>query len=414
MSGKQMKHNVKKKILAIVSLMLALVILVFFFISLVQLIAEPSNVFVVEEGSIYEEETTYAYIVRREKVLYGENYKNGLVEIKQEGTKVAKGENIFRYYSNNEDSLKQKISELDTEIQETLEGQTQAYSADIQILDNQIEDDLQKLLSTNNIVDIEEYRANISDLLVKKAKIAGERSPSGSYLKSLIEKRRSYEEELNNGQEYIKADTTGVVSYKIDGLEEELSPDNFANLNKKMLESYNIKTGQMVASSSEAGKIVDNFECYLVVFLKSEEAKNAKLGDYVNLRLSDTTEIDATIDSITEQDEDLMIIFKTNKAVQDLISYRKISIDVIWWSYSGLKIPNSSIMTDEDGVNYVIRNRTGYQDKILIKIQKTNKNYSIITNYSDEELKELGKNTEDMLSRKRISLYDEIVTDPKE
>ena len=65
-------------------------------------------------GKIYQEETTYGYIIRDETVLYGQNYKNGLVEIKTEGTKVAKDENVFRYYSNNEESLKKKITELDT------------------------------------------------------------------------------------------------------------------------------------------------------------------------------------------------------------------------------------------------------------------------------------------------------------
>ncbi len=56
------------------------------------------------------------YIVREESVLSGENYKNGLVEIKAEGEKVSKGENVFRYYSNNEDSLKEEIAKLDIEI----------------------------------------------------------------------------------------------------------------------------------------------------------------------------------------------------------------------------------------------------------------------------------------------------------
>lgn len=60
------------------------------------------------------------YIVREENVLRGENYKNGLVEIKTEGTKVSKGENIFRYYSNNEEDLKKKISDLDLEIRKSI------------------------------------------------------------------------------------------------------------------------------------------------------------------------------------------------------------------------------------------------------------------------------------------------------
>ncbi|MDE5830386.1 MAG: hypothetical protein K2H53_01520 [Clostridia bacterium] len=56
------------------------------------------------------------YIVREESVLSGENYKNGLAQIKAEGTKVSKGENVFRYYSSNEEALKEKIAKLDVEI----------------------------------------------------------------------------------------------------------------------------------------------------------------------------------------------------------------------------------------------------------------------------------------------------------
>ncbi len=135
-----------------------------------------------------------------------------------------------------------------------MEGQKDVYSADIQLLDKQIDGYLEKLLSTNNISDILEYKTNISDILIKKAKIAGELSPSGSYINSLIEKRRSYEQDLNNGQEYIKANMGGVVSYKVDGLEEVFNPNNFLNFNQELLESYNLKTGQMIGTSSDARK----------------------------------------------------------------------------------------------------------------------------------------------------------------
>ena len=107
-----------------------------------------------------------------------------------------------------------------------------------------------------------------------------------------------------------------------------------------------------------------------------------------------------------------MIVFKTNKAVEDLISYRKISIDVIWWSNEGLKIINSAII--EDGAeNYVLRNRTGYKDKILVKILKQNKNYSIIRNYTTSELLELGYDKEEIYNMKSMSLYDEIIVNPQ-
>ena len=227
-------------------------------------------------GKIYNQELAVGYIIRNEKVLTGENYKNGLVEIKEEGEKVAKGDNVFRYYSNNEARLKEKITKLDSEIQEALEGQTDVYSADIQLLEKQVEGYIEKILTTNNISEISGYKSAISEILIKKAKIAGELSPSGSYINSLVEKRRSLESELNDGQEFIKADESGIVSYKVDGLEEVLSPQNFENINEKTLEDYNLKTGQIIGSSKESGKIIDNFECYIVVFLQSDDAKKVE------------------------------------------------------------------------------------------------------------------------------------------
>lgn len=57
---------------------------------------------------------------------------------------------------------------------------------------------MQKLLATNNLNEIKEYKTIISNDLIKKAKIAGELSPSGTYINKQIEQRRKYEEELNN------------------------------------------------------------------------------------------------------------------------------------------------------------------------------------------------------------------------
>lgn len=343
----------------------------------------------------------------------GQNYKNGLVEIKAEGEKVAKNDNVFRYYSNNESSLATKIQELDNQIQEALEGQTDVYSADIQLLDKQIEEYISKVEFTNNVKQIAEYKEMISDFLIRKAKIAGELSPSGSYIRSLIEKRREYEKELNNGQEYIKATTSGVVSYKIDGLEDILKPDNFENINKKLLDDYNLKTGQMIANSKESGKVVNNYESYIVVFLDSEEAENAKVNDTVTLRMSDSTEINTKITYKREDNGKYMIVFQINKYVEELIAYRKISLEVIWWSEQGLKIPNSAI-SEENGIKYVTRNRTGYTDKIFIKIKIQNKNYAIIENYTTNELLELGYTQSEVASMKTISMYDEVAITKKE
>ena len=43
---------------------------------------------------------------------------------------------------------------------------------------------------------------------------------------------------------------------------------------------------------------------------------------------------------------------KITDGVEELINYRKISIEVIWWNATGLRVPNSSVL-ERDGKNNV-------------------------------------------------------------
>lgn len=175
-----------------------------------------------------------------------------------------------------------------------------------------------------------------------------------------------------------------------------------------------MKTGQIIAANDESGKIINNYECYIATVLNSENAKQAQVGDSVKLRLPSGNEITAEIENINTQDNDYVLIFKIERNVEELIDYRKISFDVIWWSYSGKKIPNSAIKYEEKGENkvaYIIRTRAGYEDKIWVKELKSNGKYTIVTDYSSEELEKLGYTTEEIQSRRTISLYDEILID---
>ena len=386
------------------------------------LVKQPTNIFTIEEGKLYQEETDIGYVIRKETVVKGENYKNGMMQIKSEGERAAKDENIFRYYSSNEETLKKKIEDLDHKIQEVMLNDTSLFSSDMKLLENQIDE---KVADINQIEDsskLAEYKKNISDLVTKKAQIAGDLSPKGSYLNQLIEERKGYESQLNSGAEYVTAPVSGIVSYKVDGLEEVLTPDNFSSLSKEYLESLDLKTGKLVATNEESGKVIDNFYCYIVTVSSSEEAKTAEIGKKikvrlannveVTIRLSNNTEVLAEITNlIKENEQEVVIILKIEKEIEELINYRKITFDLIWWDDTGLKVPNQAIVTEND-LNYVVRNRAGYLSKMLIKIKKQGEKYSIVETYSTEELKELGFTNEEIAKYKKISLYDEILLNP--
>lgn len=404
------KNKINRK--RIIIYLVLLVVIIYIAYTIYLLIKQPTNIFTVEEGKLYQEETVVGYVIRNEKVVKGENYKNGMEQIKSEGEKASKDENIFRYYSTNEESLKQKIAELDTKIQEVMTSDDSLSTSDMKLLENQIDEKITDIRKVTDSTKLAELKKEIENLVTKKAKIAGESSPKGSYLNNLIEERRGYESQLNSGAEYVKAPMSGIVSYRVDGLEEVLTPDNFSSLNKEYLENLNLKTGKIVATNEECGKVIDNFSCYIATIISSEEAKQAQVGDKINVRLSNNTEIPAEIVNIVnEDDENILIILKVNEQIEELSKYRKITFDLIWWNNSGLKVPNQAIVNVE-GLDYVVRNRAGYLSKILVKVKKQGEKYSIVESYTTEELKELGFSEQEILSYKNISLYDEILINP--
>lgn len=364
-------------------------------------------------GQFLKRRVLPGYVIRDEKIAKGNNNNNGMIQVKSEGEKVAKGSRIFRYAIENEDEINKKIDEINAKIQEAMLGQTELFPADIEAIENQIETKIDGLKTKNNIQEIAEYKKDINTYITKKSKIAGDLSPAGSYINGLIEERETYQKNLTENSEYVTAPMAGVVSYRVDGLEEFLTPDNLENLNKENLQDLNLQTGQIVTTSSEKGKVINNYECYIATVLESEQAKEAKLNKKVSLRLSTQDEVDAIISHISKQeDKSMLIVFKINDCVEKLIDYRKITFDVIWWRYEGLRVPKSAIYYD-NGLSYVVRNRGGYQDKILIEILKENENYCIVGNYDNEDLKSLGFTSQEIRNMKNISIYDEIVVNPE-
>lgn len=400
------KH--KRKIL-----MLALLCIVVYIIYVVvQLIKDPTDTVYVEMGQIQEEEMAVGYIIRDETVIKGDNYKNGIEQIKTEGEKVAKGEAIFRYYSNNEQNLVEKIAELDEKIDEAMAESDNLPSADTRALEEQIDSKIDQLYEESDLKVIQDRKQEILNNMTRKAKLTGELSPAGSYLQKLIDERSEYEKQLNSGEEQLTATESGLVSYRVDGYEEILTPEDFGKYTKEFLNDLNLKTGQIIPTSNESGKIIDNYYCYIVCVLASDYARESEVGDEVKLRLPSGSEIEASIEYKTIEDDDYIITLKIEKGVEELISYRKISFSIIWWSASGLKVPNQAISTEEKAgneISYVTRTRIGYEDKIIVKILKQNSRYAIVTKYTSEELKELGYTSQEILSMPNIAIYDEIL-----
>lgn len=403
------RNKIQKKKLAMNILFAAVVIYIVYAVYLI--IKTPTDTITVESGILTVEESATGYIIRDENVVKGKNYKNGIYQILAEGERAAKKQTIFRYYGQNESELQNKINEVNEKLQKALDKEKKIPSADIKNLDERIDSKIQNLNTIKDVKELAEYKKQISDNMLKKAKIAGENSKSGSYIKKLITEREKYEKKLISGSEYIVAPISGVVSYRVDGLEDVLKVSDFDNLTEEKLNELDSKTGKIIATNNEEAKVINNFEIYIATILDSTAAKQTEVGKNVQITLSGGEEMNAKISYLKEQENGKrLVIFKLDNLIDELISYRKISFNITWWSVSGIKIPNDSILEDSNGQKYVQKKTTTGITKCFIKVLKTNDKYSIIESYNAEDLKTLGI---DFSTYKGIEVHDSIMMYPK-
>ena len=392
-------------------LVVFILIISYVMFGIIGLMKNPSSTVIVKEGTVTKEETVTGVIIRDETIVQGKNLKNGMQHIVDEGEKVAVGDPIFRYFSTDESQTKSKIAELDNKINLAISENNQIlYSSSTKLIDSQILQKIKELPEINSVQILKENKRNVSSLILKKAKLAGDLSPTGSTLKQLINERSKLEKQIADGAEYIKAEKSGIVSYRIDGFEEKLTNDDFSKYTKDYIKKLNLKVGDIVPVNSEKGKIINNFKCYIAVISKTQEAKTAKEGQKLSIVLPNAQMVKGKIVRINREGNngDVVLIIEFDEGIESLSIYRSIRVDLVWWNKVGNKIPNSAIF-NVNSLSYVIRSNNGYNDYVLVKILKQSDDYSIVSNYSLVELKEL--NLKQNISTSLL-LYDEVVLNP--
>lgn len=334
-----------------------------------------------------------------------------MVQIISEKERVAKNQAVVRYLADDEENLKSKIEEINLKIQEAISKQDVLLSTDVKNLEKQIDNKVENIRKVNDLQKIGEYKKDIANILNKKARIIGESSSSGSYIKELTDEKEKIEAELTEGSEYLMAPISGMVSYRVDGLENILKPEDFEQYTIEKLEGLNLKTGKIVPIGNEEAKIINNFVIYVATVLNSDIARNAKIGDNVTFTLANGEEVDAKVDYIRKEDEnkDVLIVFKLSNVKDEFIEYRKISYNITWWSKTGLKVPNDAILQDENGNDFIVKERAGSYSKIFVEVLKKNDKFSIVENYTAEDYE---KKEIEASKYGKVSEYDMILMYP--
>lgn len=415
------KKSVRQNVIYVV-LSVLIILIIHIVYQCIMLLRKPTNSMLVKNGHLINYEEVVGYVIRDEEIIDTSEYSGKRQTVIADASRVAAGSTIVSYVSENQDGIEEKIAELDVEIQKLMETQETVYLADVRNIESEIQQNLYSILSTkNNIYEVIQQKKKITESLEKKASIVGEKSPTGSKLNSLITERMEYEKQLNESKKDLKAEKAGLISYRVDGYENILTPNIFSKLSIAELEKIKIAVNQTIPINNDEVKIINNFYCYLVVPMKSAESKELVLNDTVKISFDGNLDDyeRANVEYISEEGDTRLVVLKTTSNIEELTQYRKVSLDIIWWNYQGLKVSNEAIYEKEivdeiTGETYatlfaVQVQEAGYQKEVWVKVEKSVDGFSIIENYEDDELIEMGIPEELVDSRYDVSLYDEVI-----
>ena len=368
---------------------------------------KPQITYTVVNGYVEKVDDTTAALIKQESVLELRKDSSAIPVVEQ-GKRAAKDEVLAVYKSEDYDEYLSKINDMDESIASLVKDLPTTYSLDITNIQNEISSVTKNAYGENSYLKMQEYKSMLDELSYRKVNTLSELSPAGSKIRELIEERKELENQNKMSGDNIKASVSGVVTYKIDGLEnivdfskvEELSSDKIDEIFGKYKEN-NINNFGI--------KIINNYSAYLITKVpRGENDKYIKEGSVYKLKLNgnnNNNTLEGTLIKNIQTDQFNYSIFHISNGIEDLIDNRLLDVEIIWNREEGMAVLKNAIKRNsEDTYYYVTLVNGGQYMDIPIKIVSSSDTVCIVTNFSKEERESLNITTTSTLQ-----MYDVLV-----
>lgn len=214
----------------------------------------------------------------------------------------------------------------------------------------------------------------------------------------LVQDRMSYQNRLNQNLSSITSNTSGIISYHVDGFEESLTMDRLRNLTRLeinlRIEPDLVPINRGVNAGDAVFRIVASNEWYIVSYIENDMIghwqPNMFTSIYIQCEQTNSfQEQHVQIVEINRGDRESYVILRSTRGMLDHIDRRNIRFQVTSGVYEGLKIPNTAIvnrsllripidMVQEEETHVMVRRQEGYAVvpvPIVIKVRNTDEGY---------------------------------------
>lgn len=326
--------------------------------------------------TIYKSITTDAYIIRNEQVI---SYSSAgtVVPLVGNGSKVSIGDAVAEIYrSSGQAGGATRYSSLEDEIS-YYEGLASLNAANLvagidkynmSVTDRVL--DVQKILNSGNLSELENSVRNLGEAVTKKQLAVGEEVNVSSELEKLYTSANAASQ-ATGGCDRVTAPAAGYYVNTCDGYEnayEMTSPEEVTKDDVSMLLSL-----EAAPPSNGAGRLITDFNWYLVCTVSSADAGSLSVGSSVKITFQSLSSEFLTMKLKAKNqnaDDSVTLVFASNLMDSEIAALRRETVKIRTEEYSGYAVNKKAVRTvdGETGVYVQLGN--------IVRFRKTDIIYS--------------------------------------
>ena len=354
---------IRNGILGAVAVASALFVLVFVIHHLYDYIAEKPNFSFVTTGAVEHTIGARALIVRDEDTINCVNSGELVTQI-TEGSRVAKDQELAIVVPDEMKSVVQDLRNVQSQISDVQQEIIMSGGvSEADIIYRNYNKNLSAILDSvrfdsmgGNLSNMSSYGSSVNVILDEREDEMSRINFDDERISVLRNDEAVYEAQVEKYASRISAHRPGIVSFRLDGKEEELDYKMFLSMPVSDVKSYiNNSVGAIasdlsVDADTPVVRIAQNESQYLSVYLSSNDAavSDFAVGTFhdINIRTEGISIDNCQVVRCENDNSGMLITFETSRCVEALLDLRTVDIEIVITETDGMRVAVPSLVNE--------------------------------------------------------------------
>lgn len=367
-----------------------LVIFMFFIFKVLGLfdsLSEEDALFIVEYGSIIQENEYDCLIVRRETLVFPQK-DGGVKYFVNEGDKVRKGTPLYVYDAARPEGTATMAPSDVKRLESYLKSPGEAIDVGRQV------QDIRVCSMEGDYGSIRLIESAMADKVARTGPPAAVQEPESRW-------------------KGTGAPMSGIVSFLVDGYEELLSPERLPLLDMEKLAEETIQGRSMKTGTARESvpvmKIIDNTRWYVYVHTDLRNIGRFHRGSRVQVQFKDET-VEAIVADTGDEIGACHALLEIDDQAKAMEGNRQSRLNIINQNIEGLLVPVDALVKQGDREGVLVKDLNGNAVFKPVEIKGKNEAWAVVS----DRLFYLEDDQGNMEAVDTIKLYDEILADISE